>query len=285
MPKTFNNLFLSIGAMKAGTTWLYSVLLRHPKLYFAMEKEIHYFYHRYVNSNQLSETQRLKNAHSQYIPRFDPTRANTEVVRRNLHWVSDYLSSPVDDFWYRNLFHLRAPQIYGCDFSNLNAQLPAEAWPQISAKSDKLRVMYTMRDPIKRLWSHTKFHLQVTGETEKLEIWAPEDFENFVRLPHIWLNAEYGQVLRNLRGGLAPEEYKILFYENIHADQRGALREIETFLDVPAFEYPQAALDRRPTQSAKHEMPAFFPDLFAADVQRIRAEIEAEGFELPAKWG
>lgn len=37
----FGNLFLSIGAMKAGTTWLYAVLERHPALHFTPEKELH----------------------------------------------------------------------------------------------------------------------------------------------------------------------------------------------------------------------------------------------------
>jgi hypothetical protein len=50
----FGNLFLSIGAMKAGTTWLYAVLERHPALHFTPEKELHYFYHRYVNDRHLS---------------------------------------------------------------------------------------------------------------------------------------------------------------------------------------------------------------------------------------
>ena len=32
-------LFLSIGAMKAGTTWLYSLLERHPQINFTPEKK------------------------------------------------------------------------------------------------------------------------------------------------------------------------------------------------------------------------------------------------------
>ena len=80
----FENLFLSIGAMKAGTTWLYAVLERHPELHFAMEKEIHYFYHRFVNAQQLSEQRRLKEAHARYIPRFDPETSHVDAVRQNL---------------------------------------------------------------------------------------------------------------------------------------------------------------------------------------------------------
>ena len=281
----FGNLFLSIGAMKAGTTWLYAVLERHPALHFTLEKEIHYFYHRYVNNRHLSDNRRLAEAKNRYMFRFDPEKANIDRIRMNLHWVSNYLARPVDDFWYRNLFDLRGPQKWACDFSNLHAFVPGEAWPQISGKCENLRVLYTMRDPVKRLWSHTKFHLQMTSGLHHLDEWGPDEFEGFVRLPHIWENAEYGAVLRRMKAGLKEHERKVIFYEHLHADQRGTLREIEAFLGLPAFEYPQSLLERRFTESVGRPMPDFFPGLFAADIDRIKREIEAEGFTLPAKWG
>lgn len=283
--KTFGNLFLSIGAMKAGTTWLYAVLERHPALHFTPEKEIHYFYHRYVNNRHLSEVRRLTSAKERYLPRFDPEKTNIDRVRLQLHWVSQYLQRPVDDYWYRNLFMLRDQEIWACDFSNLHAHVPAEAWPTVSNDCDRLRVLYTMRDPIKRLWSHTKFHLQMTNSVDKLNSWTPKDFKKFAYQPHIWDNAEYGAVLRRMKQGLRRDERKVLFYEDLHADQRGTLRGIEEFLDLPAFNYPQQLLERRFTESVSHPMPDFFPELFAKDIERIRAEVQAEGFSLPAKWG
>lgn len=281
----FDNLFLSVGAMKAGTTWLYAMLNRHPELHFTREKEIHYFHHAYVDRNSLSEKRRLREAKTRYIFNFDPETANPEAIRRNLSWVSAYLDSPVDDFWYRNLFQLRGKERYACDFSNLNAHLPAEAWPQIAAKCTKLRVLYTMRDPVKRLWSHTKFHLQFSGELDKLGSWGPKDYKRFIHQPHIWANAEYGAVLRNLKAGLPEGCLKVIFYEDIHADQATALKGIEDFLGVANHPYPPALLARRFTESVKHEMPDFFPGLIADDVARIRKEIETEGFAIPATWG
>lgn len=283
-PRLFQNLFLSVGAMKAGTTWLYAVLARHPALHFAMEKEIHYFYHRFVNPNQLTEAYRLREARNRYLFRFDPDQANIDAVRANLRWVGAYLDRPVDDYWYRNLFQLRDHELYACDFSNLHAQLPQEAWPQVAAKCQKLRVLFTMRDPIKRLWSHTKFHLQLTGRLDNLETWSPEQYLAFIRQPHVWVNAEYGRILRNLRGGLPKDALKILMYEDLHADQRGTLREIERFLEIPHFDYPQDLLDRRLTESVKHPMPDFFPELVEKDIRRISDEVAAEGCDIPKSW-
>ena len=282
--KLFGKLFLSIGAMKAGTTWLYTVLLRHPALHFTLEKEIHYFYHKYVDGRHLSDQRRLEAARNRYLFRFDPANANVDRIRLNLHWVAQYISRPVDDFWYKNLFELHGRQEWACDFSNLNAHLPAEAWPQVSADCEKLRVLYTMRDPIKRLWSHVKFHLQVTNSLHLLDEWEPLDYETFTRLPHIWDNAEYGAVLRRMQEGLKEEERLVLFYENLHADQRGTLAQIEDFLGLEHFHYPQGVLERRPTEGAKLAMPDFFPELFAKDIARIHAEIEDAGLRLPESW-
>ncbi|WP_417726892.1 sulfotransferase [Roseovarius sp.] len=282
--KLFSNLFLSIGAMKAGTTWLYAVLERHPELHFTPEKELHYFYHRYVNSHHLSEQRRLQEAKDRYLFRFDPAKANIDRIRANLHWVSNYLNNPVDDFWYRNLFQMRDHQVWACDFSNLHAFVPDKAWPRISADCERLRVLYTMRHPLKRLWSHTKFHLQLTGSLHHLEEWGPDDYELFVRTPHIWDNAEYGAVLRRMKAGLRETERKVIFYEELHANQRATLREIEEFLDVKPFHYPQQLLDRRFTESASRPMPDFFPKLFAEDIDRIIREVESEGFVVPKEW-
>lgn len=283
--KLLGNLFLGVGAMKAGTTWLYAMLERHPELLFCPEKETHYLYHRYIDPTQLSETRRLCNVRERYLLRFDPETANIDRVRQNLHWISAYLSNPVDDHWYRNLFQMRRHHRYACDFSNLSAHLPADVWPRIAANCDRLRVLYTMRDPVKRLWSHTKFHLQVTDQLHLLDDWRPRDFERFVRQPFIWDNAEYGRTLRALREGLPGDTWQAVFYEDIHADRRAMLRRIEAFLGIAAHEYPDALLARRYTESVRHPMPDFFAGLFAADLARIRDEVVQEGFTLPDAWG
>lgn len=282
--KPFENLFLSAGAMKAGTTWLYRVLERHPELFFTPEKEIHYFYHRFVDSNILSETRRLTEAKNRYIFRFEPETANIDRIRINLHWVSAYLTNPVDDMWYRSLFAGQRRQTYRCDFSNLYALLPEAAWSRIAADSDKLRVLYTMRHPVKRLWSHVKFHLQVTQQTNVLSTWTPKDFNKFARQPFLWDNAEYGKALRNMKGGLPAESFKPIFYEDLHGDQKGSLAGIEDFLGIARFNYPEPLLSRRVNESVSHPMPDFFPGLFEADVERIIKEITDEGLTVPDSW-
>lgn len=282
--KMFGNLFLSAGAMKAGTTWLYMVLERHPELYFTAEKEIHYFYHRHVNPTLLNDRYRLSAVKTKYLPRFDASNANVGRFRDALHWAAAYLTNPVDDFWYRDLFGSQRHETYACDFSNLYALLPADAWSRIHADCEKLRVLYTLRHPVERLWSHVKFHLQMTNKIEVLQTWQAEDFESFARQPFLWENSEYGQALRNMKAGLPNDAFRVVFFEDMHNDQRGMLASIEDFLEVPHFDFPDDVLNRRFNESASHPMPEFFPELFRNDVARIIGELEAEGLTVPQSW-
>ncbi|MBR9763633.1 MAG: sulfotransferase [Rhodobacteraceae bacterium] len=283
-PSLFGHLFLSAGAMKAGTTWLYSVLERHPQLHFTPEKELHYFYHRYVDDRQLADPVRLRLAKDRYLEGFDPERANPERVRHNLHWVAAYLSRPVDDLWYRGLFTRPRGELYACDFSNLYAHLPQHAWPRIRASCSRLRVLYTMRHPVRRLWSHVKFHLQVTGQIERLQDWSPPQLEAFMRRDFIWSNAEYGAALRRMRAGLPQGDLLPLFYEEMRAEPRAMLHRIEDFLGLDHVDYPDALVNRQVNASASIPMPGFFPELVASDVARIISEVEACGLTVPESW-
>jgi hypothetical protein len=50
----FRGLFIGAGAMKAGTTWLYTMLAPHPQLLFTPEKETHYFYSKFVDESVIT---------------------------------------------------------------------------------------------------------------------------------------------------------------------------------------------------------------------------------------
>jgi len=282
--KIFGDLFLSVGAMKAGTTWLYGILERHPELHFSREKEVHYFYHKHVNPNRLNAKARMENMKSNwFVSRYNPENADIRIVRGSYQWAAHYLSDPVDDAWYDRIFSPRRPG-YRCDFSNLYAHLPPEAWADIRAKTGRLRVLYVMRDPLKRLWSHVKFHMQLNNQLDVLSAMSPRELETFARQKFLWDNAEYGTVVRALQENLPPENLKIMFFEDLHADKEGTLREIYDFLGVAHHEVSQEMMDRRVNESVALPMPAAFGKLFGEDVARITQELRDLGFDIPDAW-
>ncbi|MEH6721815.1 MAG: sulfotransferase [Aurantimonas endophytica] len=278
-----SNLFLSVGAMKAGTTWLEKVLSTHPDVFFTFEKEIHYFAHAYIEGEgALSKENRLRRA-SQYS-HIEPSKDSLEDVRNRLMWAANYLSDPINDLWYRNLFLFRDTEAYCADFSNLYAHIEKPGWDRISAGVKRLRVIYTMRDPISRLWSHAKFHSQFVGKADDVNHWTPEIATRFMRRPFMWKHAEYGQTVRRLSGSLREDQLRITFFENLHEDQRGWLRSTEDFLEVAHHGYSDELLSRRVNESSSAPMPEWFPELFREDVQRICSELSDQGYEPPASW-
>lgn len=282
-PRLIDRLFIGAGAMKAGTTWAYQMLDRHPDIFFSFEKEIHYFYASFVDRSVLSDAARMRNARDKYL-KIDPERMHASGVRNKLRWTANYLDGPVDDLWYRNLFMFRRAERYAADFSNLYALLPASGWQRVADRVGELRVLYTMRHPVQRLWSHVKFHLKITGRSDELEFWGPQDFDAFARKPFIWDNAEYGAALRRMREGLPEDALLPVFYETIHADRAAFLAEVELFLGLESHSYPPDIIDKRVNTTADRPMPEFFADLFAEDFARIAAEVEAEGLTLPESW-
>jgi hypothetical protein len=231
----------------------------------------------------LDEHHRLQKF-NKYIGRINPKRSKIDSAGQLLHWLGSYLSSPVDDYWYRNLFYLEKRHKYGCDFSNLQALMPADAWPEIAAMTARLKVVYTMRRPIDRLWSHIKYTLEAENRMGVLAEWGPREFEDFCRRPHMWNHAEYGKALNRMKSGLKPKQLKVIFFEDVRSSPRETLVGLENFLGIAPREYSDELLSRRVNETSSQPMPEFLPDLFAADFERITREIERENLVVPASW-
>ena len=92
-------------------------------------------------------------------------------------------------------------------------------------------------------------------------------------------------MLRRLKAGLPEDSWKAIFFEDLHADKVATLRDLEAFLGIGAHKYPDTLLNKRTNESVSRPMPEFYADLFAGDMLRIRDEVAAEGFAIPADWG
>ena len=174
--------------------------------------------------------------------------------------------------------------MYTCDFSVLSALVPAESWLRIEAKCSRLRVLYMLRDPSSQLRSNVKYHMQTGGMLDRLHVRDPDEIRRFARMSHIRESSEYGAAIRKMKSGLPEGTLKVVFYEDMHDDRSGELAGIEDFLGVRRNVYPPEVLDLKANEGSGIPMPEWFPDLFAEDTARIRAEVEAEGLILPKSW-
>lgn len=281
--KKISNLFLSIGMMKTGTTWLYSVLDNHPDIYFSYEKEIHYFAHRYTSETPLNNAMRLKRTINA-IERDKNISFNPKDLRQKLLWYSDYIDEPINDHWYLNLFRFKGTERYCSDFSNLTCHVEKKGWEAIKNITDNLKVILILRHPLQRLFSHLNFHLMFINKHNEISKWSKSDYINFCNKGYIWKNSVYSEVVEKLKKYLNNEQYKIYFYEEIIKDRKKFLKNIENFLEIQTINYPEHIVEKKVNVTKKTSKPQFFNDLFrkkfVADVKKLYEM----GLILPKEW-
>lgn len=256
-----DNLFLSVGAMKAGTTWLYEQLKDHPEIHFTPEKEIHYFANKVGIENQLNHRNRIlklkevmqKNANG-----------NAKFISQNLDeikWYADYAhDSDISNEWYKNLFKLNSGKKFCADFSNLYCQMDTNGWDNVRKVAKNIKVIYTLRDPVERLWSHYKFHMKwVNREDEALDA----GFENFKELldkHFFWVNAEYAKNYELLKQSLNDNELMVLYFEDFRERPVEMLNEVQKFLGVEEIAPDESHLDKKVNKTKSYKMPDEWKD-------------------------
>ena len=281
-----DRLFLSVGAMKAGTTWLHRNLAGHPQIHFSPEKEIHYFADPQAQS-YMSLAHRL-GRYQQVVRNLRPERMNPHV-QANLGWYArHYLAPEVNDAWYEALFADRparkASARWVADFSNLYAVLDAAGWAHVQRLCRELRAVYTLRHPGERLWSALKFSYEFAGRAEALPGLGAADYDAFLDDAGTLAHADYAGAIQSLRRHLPQSGLMVLFMEETVERPFETLRRIEWFLDISAHTYREDALQSRVNPSGKLAVPGHF----AERANRIAAEQIARltdmGIAVPANW-
>ena len=275
------NLLLSIGAMKAGTSWLYMLLRDHPQIDAVPLKEIHYFAQHHTDYRLLNFADRLSRL--QEVTARLPTNQPDEA-RALLDWFRAYLAEPVNDAWLAGLYRDPQGPSWCAEFSNLNALLPQAGWQHVRRTARRVRVLYTLRNPLERLWSHTRFHLAFIGDLAQLGAMTKADFNIFLTQPEISAHGRYARVIRTLKQNLNREEYLITTCDEIEEAPRDVLAGIEAFLGICPGTYDVCNLRERHNRGPSYLMPQAFLSAARPIVEAELTSLEARGFEVPAAW-
>jgi len=258
----FENLFLSVGAMKAGTTWVYDKLQHHPQIHVSREKEIHYFSHIAGVSNSL-EPLKLKRRAKQALMKAGKQLNQGEIViseyRDILDWYINYAADEVNDDWYMNLFaqnKIEDSSSYCADFSNLTCFLDEDGWQHVRKVAKNIKAIYILRDPVARLWSHYKFHLQFTGHDDQSN---PEEnfrlFKRIINKPWFVRNSMYSQNIKLLKKNLNENEFKLFYLEDISERPFEFLDQIGEFAGLNSYDYSHLDIHSRKNVTISKNIP------------------------------
>jgi hypothetical protein len=213
--------FLCIGAHKSGTTWLYENLRQHPGVWLPPVKELHFFD---GLPNMPKIAQRLNEAiKAQIVGNADADASRLEFLRKFV------LDQPKDLAWYRSLFADAGDRICG-DITPAYAVLGAGVVAGIRAALPTARIIFIMRDPIERAWSHFRFN--VGTQNWNVKTYALADFIKHFDSAASESRTRYTRTIEAWEASYPRDRIRYLFFEDIRADPDGVLRSVCEFLSL-----------------------------------------------------
>jgi hypothetical protein len=218
---------LVIGAQKAGTTWLSRVLDYHPEVWLPPIKELNYFNQIYMPSASQWEPQaRIEQADAatHYYETHRPlepkqqSRFDTLPLCRAEH---------LDDSDYKAIFsHAPIESVCG-EICPDYALLPRGCIASIVANQPGIRVVFIIRDPIDRAWSHMRmlaegrFHVGWWRGFLEPDVW-----------PVVRVRTHYPAIIRKWQACLPSGSFLVLSYDRITQQPEDVIADVCNFLGV-----------------------------------------------------
>ena len=278
---------ICVGATKAGTSWLYDHLAGHPECYLRSVKELHYFdlpesgLGRMQARSNLSEIARL----TARLGQVGPEQA-AQLRRRIADMVAwnAVLDTGLDDpaAWCGYLNDGRGVQRLVADVTPSYALLPVAGLRRMAGAAADVRILYLMRDPVARLWSHVRM-LAAREATPGQDVAALAGARMDRALAgddlHFGGRGDYRSCLQRLRAVFAPGRLLAMFTEDLMT--RPGLARLWAYLGIGPG---PADLDNRVHEGVPLPLSPAHRDRARA-VLRDQYDYVAQAFPtLPSAW-
>jgi len=273
--------FLGIGAHKAGTSWLYEQLNRHPEVYMTPKKEIHFFDRSpsYLSPNMLAESSPILRPFTLESEDFkqmiiDTMRMAKYALTGDLEqadWYRKWLFGYYDEDWYSSLFpHSDKYKAYG-EISPAYSMLTSEDVARIKALNPDMKLLLMLRDPIDRVWSNIRFG----ADKDRLDVdlASPENIIETLKQPNVAMRGDYERTLNTYLEHFDSSQVLICFYEAIKHDPTGLMAGVTDFLGISPFAKGTINHTKRVNASKPRPMPRlvkdYLLDTYASKVKRM----------------
>lgn len=206
-----------VGATKSGTSWLYRHLRAHPDCHLRTIKELHYF--DMTRPAHFADAQaRIEAEIARLQPRL-PDAALAGRLADLVEWRAVLARGATDLAAYRAfLLGGRADQPVVGEVTPAYGLLPLARLRQI-AEVGAVKVVFLMRDPVARAWSHVRMVAARAGEgfedraRSLLARLIAGDLSGEGR--GIAIRGDYRAIVPRLKAAFAPAALHLAFYEDL----------------------------------------------------------------------
>jgi len=232
--------FLVIGAQRAATTWLHEILRMQSKCWVPPLKELHFFDLLYERRAFVEDRPNPKKI-PYWLRRYGALRRRaflrtllqSENRGLDLWFVWRYYFLPLGRLQrYRNLFRPAAERgrLSG-EVTPAYAILPVEVIEDVYRLNPGMKMIYILRDPIERAWSHAVKDLcrNVGRCVEEIPM---DQFIEFVRAPECVQRSDYLSCLERWESVFPKQQFFIESFDRIGSDPEGFLEDTFAFLGV-----------------------------------------------------
>ena len=234
---------LCIGAPKAGTTWLFDNLRNHPDIWTLPYKSVQYF-------SGLADKARKKKWRRQK----NEIRRNINL--HNLLWHLDYFVNPyINNFWYKRMF-IPAGSRVSIDISPSYSTLTEQQIWQVKNINPDVKVIFFLRNPVDRVWSHTKLNFLSNKGLELSDI-SNNQLIDYFNSKGQEDRTDYIQIIDRWQSIIGETRFLLRFYDEIADRPFFLLEDICDFLNVSySKEYFRESAHRNIFKGVDQEIPS-----------------------------
>jgi len=237
------SMFIGIGAMKSGTTWLSDYLKKHPAVYHSPIKEMNFF-------NTL-----VPGPDTHLGSKFRHKRIKEILTKKTLHsTLSPYKKTKLLDLTeldnlnkntdaYLQYFgkRIQSEQVFG-EISPSYARLPPQGYEIMSNLNNDTRIFFLMRDPVSRTISHFQHILRVNPTLN-----INEEINNLSPGNSYYERSNYMSTINAVKIGAPNTPFKTFVFEELFTEK--AMRTLCSFLNI---EYITPNFDKK--SNASHNL-------------------------------
>ena len=213
-----------VGATKAGTSWLYDHLAAHPECHFRTIKELHYF--------TMTSPAHFENALRAGRDEISQLKDQTDLDGQAKEWHDRRLGDLRD---WQKVLRIKAVDLHAYtafltegrgeahvvgDVTPAYALMSGEKLKSLQAVGADVRLIYLIRDPLARLWSHVRmiatrvdpqrFGYAALGLMERI---LANDLSGEGK--GIVARGDYAAILPKLARSIDPARLLVMFYEDM----------------------------------------------------------------------
>ena len=271
--------FLCIGAERAGSTWLYKNLKKHPEIWLPPVKEIHYFdeqeklgsvniWQRFFDNNSsLNRRWRriLKNQLSKQL-------TSNSLDRANLKWYLNYFFPPRNEQWYAFLFQPDSRQKTG-DITPAYSTLSRQSVARIYHFMPNTKIIFILRNPMQRAWSHALKRMRDRNRSIA-SVPEAEFIQNFNSTTSR-SRSNYLQILEVWQSYYPQENFFIGFFEDMVQYPEDFLLKLFDFLEIESSKayVSKSAFAKKNTSENTGQIPnnlaEYLAQIYHQDLQKI----------------